>query len=106
MDFSKILKSLIVKEDLTVSLLSRKLDIPVQTIHNWLSGAEPRNIRQVKQVADYFSVSLDEIFFGDTGKVKIPPSFKQKSFSLSFNELKELIRLGKYEVVLRKIEND
>jgi transcriptional regulator with XRE-family HTH domain len=41
------LKRLIEKNNMTVAQLSRETGVPVQTIHNWLYGMEPRSIRQV-----------------------------------------------------------
>jgi transcriptional regulator with XRE-family HTH domain len=61
---SKALKGLIQSKNIKVVELSRATRVPVQTIHNWLSGQKPRDIVQVKAVADFFRMSIDELCFG------------------------------------------
>ena len=83
--FSLMLSGLIRKNGLSITALSRKTNIPVQTLHGWLNGTIPKDVRQVKILADYFKVTLDYIFYGVEAK-KAPE-----------------IESGVYEVVLRKI---
>ena len=45
--------------------LSKAVDIPNSTIHGWLNGANPRNIGELKRVADYFQISIDKLCFND-----------------------------------------
>lgn len=87
------LKRLIADSGITVTHLSRATKIPTQTIHNWLAGAEPKSLAQLKKVADYFEVSLDYLCFG----IKPKP---QKIL----NEYENEINAGVFEVVLRKIQ--
>lgn len=87
------LKRLITESGITVTHLSRATKIPTQTIHNWLSGAEPKSLTQLKKVADYFEVSLDYLCFG-----KEP---KQRKV---LNEYENEINAGIFEVVLRKVK--
>jgi len=96
------MRNLLRQNGKTVTSLARSTQIPVQTLHNWLSGQKPKDIEQVKKVASYFSVSLDEFCFG-----------KQNDISNYFNPvekaspLKEILEneiyAGKFEVILRKI---
>jgi predicted transcriptional regulator len=60
---SKNLRSLIKERGMTVVALSRKTGTPLQTLHGWLAGVEPRGVRQIKLVAGYFGLSLDELCF-------------------------------------------
>ena len=80
---------------MTAAQLSRATQISVQTLNNWLQGQVPRNLHQVKKVAKYFDMSIDELVFGDV------PKIKQKSVIEEFAENE--IYAGKYEVILRKI---
>lgn len=60
---SKVLAALIKTRGLTITSLSRLTKVPLQTLHGWLQGNEPRSIRQVKKVADFFGVDLDYLCF-------------------------------------------
>lgn len=44
---------------------SVKTGIPRQTIDNWMNGIEPKNISQVKKIADKLGVSVDKLCFDD-----------------------------------------
>ncbi len=88
MQLSKRLRELMRQHDLTVARLSKRTLIPVNTLHNWLSGQPPRNITQVKSVADFLNVSVDFLVFG-------------KELSLEPHTLPDLIKSGQFEIVLR-----
>ena len=60
---SKNLRYLIKERGMTVVALSRKTATPLQTLHGWLAGVEPRGVRQIKFVAEYFGITLDELCF-------------------------------------------
>ncbi len=85
-----ILKRLLREQDMTVAQLSRQLSIPRQTLDNWLSGQEPRSLKQVKKVAEYFGVSLDYLCFGEEEE--------------KIQEYGQEINAGVFEVVLRRIK--
>ena len=53
-----ILKKLLGEHVIKSAQLARATKTPPQTINNWLSGLEPRNLNQLKTVADYFEVSV------------------------------------------------
>ena len=86
-----ILKELIQSKGMTISALAKSTKVSPQTIHNWLSGAEPRSIKQVKEVAEYFNVSLDYLCFGES-----------ETFNQTVETLQDEIRAGVFEVILRK----
>ena len=60
-----ILKSLLSENKLTASELSRKTEVSKQVLSDWLAGVKPRNIEQVKAVAEYFRISMDYLCFGE-----------------------------------------
>lgn len=87
-----VLKKLIKDRGISITHLSRSTKVPVQTIHGWLHGNEPKSIRQVKKVADYFEVDLDYLCFG----------IKSKSIKNKIEELQDEINAGIFEVVMRR----
>ncbi len=93
MILAKQLKNLLHREDATVAQLARATKISAKTIYQWLQGQNPRDLKQVRKVADYFSVSIDFLAFG------IEPKTKN-----SFTDYSEEINAGQFEVILRKIK--
>ena len=49
---------------MTAAELSRKAQVPKQSLSGWLLGRSPRDIRQLKRVADVFGVTVDHLMFG------------------------------------------
>jgi len=52
--------------------LAREVGIAKQVISDWLAGSRPRNLEQIKLVANYFQVTIDELCFGDTSQKSFP----------------------------------
>ena len=92
MELRRVLKRLMTEHDVTVAQLSRATKVPVQTLHNWVGGQPPRDVRQVKKVADHFEVSLDFLLFGAERKREI------------FKEFQYEINAGIFEVILRRVK--
>ncbi len=94
MDFilAKNLKRILREKDMTTAQLSRATKIPPQTINNWLAGSEPRSIKQLKVVAEYLKISLDELSYGE----------KTNTSKHKLKEYEEEIFAGVFEVILRK----
>lgn len=92
MELKHILKELCNQSGIPISTISKRTGVPQQTIHNWLTGIEPKNISQVKKVADFFKVSVDYLCFG----------IKTKKVD-DITDFKEEINAGVFEVVLRRI---
>lgn len=88
------LKRLLRERDITVAQLSRATKIPPQTLNNWLSGQEPRKLSQVKLVADYFNVTMDQLLY------EVVITENKNPISDFSNE----INAGVFEVVLRRIK--
>ena len=90
MELDKVLRQLLNSRDIRPTTLAKEVGVSAKTIHNWLVGQSPRDISQVKKVADFFGVSLDYLCFGKTdGPIE--------SFS-------EEINAGVFEVVLRRVK--
>lgn len=92
MELKSILRKTIQEKGMTVVALSRTSKVPVQTIHGWLQGSEPKSVRQLKAVADCLGVDLDYLCFG----------FKPKSEADKIEVFKDEINAGIFEVVLRR----
>lgn len=88
-----ILKNLILERGITIAHLSRSTRVPMQTLHGWLHGSEPRSLKQVKMVADYLEVDLEYLCFGT-----------QKPKAGVLERHKDEINAGVFEVVLRRVE--
>lgn len=50
---------------MTASQLAKKADVPKQSLSGWLAGSNPRDVRQVKRVADVLEITIDHLMFGD-----------------------------------------
>jgi len=59
--FKSQLRHYLEASGMNASQLSRKSGVPRQTVANWLMGMTPKNIPQIKKVADVFKVSLDQL---------------------------------------------
>lgn len=95
MQLKTILKKLIKERGITIAHLSRATKVPLQTLHGWLNGSEPKSLRQVKLVADYFEVDLDYLCFG------VMPA-KPKGV---IEDFRDEINAGVFEVILRKVKS-
>lgn len=93
MKLSKRLKELIKIEDITVAQLSRHTGIPAKTLYKWIDGQSPRKIEQVKKVASFFNITLDELCFGPKEKL---------NNQLFLKDYEEEILSGNFDVILRR----
>ena len=64
MNLKKQLKLHLDQSGITASQLAKKAGVPKQSLSGWLSGSNPRDVRQVKKVADVFNVTVDHLMFG------------------------------------------
>lgn len=65
MTLKKQLRFYLELNDLTAAQLARKANVPKQSLSGWLAGSNPRDVKQVKKVADALGVSLDNLMFGN-----------------------------------------
>lgn len=91
MKLDKILKAKLHENGVKVIDLSKATRISEQTLHNWLAGQKPRNIEQVKKVADHFGVSLNYLCFGEIEKA-----------NKDLTEFRDEVLAGVFEVVIRR----
>lgn len=93
------IRELIKYHGITVAHLARSTKIPLQTLHGWLSGSDPRNMKQLKKIADYFNHTIDELCFD-----QINPKAKKHLKKDKIEEYADEINAGTFEVVLRRIK--
>lgn len=84
------LNRLMTKKNLTVSAVSRKTGMNKSTLHNYCNGVVPRNLPQIKELADLLDVSLTELIFGS--------DHEERTTNLS-----QSIE-GKFEITIRRID--
>lgn len=91
MKLKEILRQLIKEKGISVTSLSKNAKVPLQTLNNWLSGLKPRDLDQVKSVADYLGVSLDYLVYGK----------KEKNIDIN-----DLVAFGTFDVYLKRKTKD
>ena len=91
MTLNKQLKTLLKEKDITIAQLARATKISAKTLYQWLNGQSPKNLVQVRKVADYFAVTIDYLAFG----------IIQKN-NLELIDFKNEFNAGVFEVILRK----
>jgi transcriptional regulator with XRE-family HTH domain len=64
MNLKNQLRFYIDHRELSATQLSKKAGVPKQSLSGWLAGSNPRDVRQVKRVADALGITLDNLMFG------------------------------------------
>lgn len=90
------LKLHLASKGLTAAELSRVSKVPKATISDWLSGRSPKNLSQLKSVANILETTIDNLAFGSFSESSSTPHF-------SFQDSK-LTALGTYDVFLKKVK--
>lgn len=83
--------------EMSATQLAKKSSVPKQSLAGWIAGSNPRDVRQVKRVADVLGVSLDNLLFG----VGRDGGIAAESESCSY--AKEDWVSGVFEVRIRKV---
>ena len=94
MILKSILRKTLKERGISITHLARSTKVPLQTLHGWLQGSEPKSLRQIKKVADYLDVDLDYLCFGE----------ETLSSKNQIEEFKDEINAGIFEVVLRRVK--
>jgi transcriptional regulator with XRE-family HTH domain len=64
MNLKSQLKYFLDVKDMTATQLAKKAGVPKQSLSGWLAGSNPRDVRQIKRVADVLETTLDNLMFG------------------------------------------
>ena len=78
------------ERNLTQKKLASDLGIPLSTVHGWLNGVLPKSITDLKKIALYLEISIDELCFGEELEI----SKKEKVLG----------KMGNVELILREIK--
>jgi transcriptional regulator with XRE-family HTH domain len=65
MTLKKQLRLFLERHGMTAAQLARESGVAKQSISGWLAGNNPRDIRQLKKVADIFKTTVDCLMFGN-----------------------------------------
>jgi transcriptional regulator with XRE-family HTH domain len=90
--FEKKFKALLKKHNLSVTELSKRVGVPKTNIQQWLTGSIP-NLIQLSKVAEYFNMTIEEIYFDK----------KSKTLENFVSELK--VHEGVYKVSITKLKD-
>ena len=74
--------------------ISKGSAVSISTLHEWLAGRSPRNPLQIKAVANFLGVTLDELLFDESPKLKTQSS--------NTNQIETLE--GLFEISLRRVQ--
>jgi len=84
--FKKQLKTFLHDRKLTAAEVARRTGVPKQTLSDWLSGTQPRNMEYVRRVAEELHVTTTQLFF-DVPQLKEDEKkladLKEKSITLN-----------------------
>lgn len=80
------------RHGITPTMLARLANVPRQNISNWLMNQKPKNVEQVKRVADVFQITLDHLLFGNASESQT-----------AHQDSKDWIA-GTFEIKIRKIK--
>ena len=65
MNLKKQLRCYLDAREMTASHLAKKAGVPKQSLSGWLAGSNPRDVRQVKRVANALGTTVDHLMFGN-----------------------------------------
>jgi transcriptional regulator with XRE-family HTH domain len=91
-EMDKNLRQILALKNISLKSLSEEVGIPASTIHGWLNGVPPKNVHEIKKIADYFGLTVDALCFGRTDIPRL-------------SDERVLAEIGNVELVLR-IKNE
>ena len=92
--FSAMLKELVADQKLTLRDLAKRSGIKPSTLGDWLAGASPRDMRQVRSVAKVLGVTFELLACGD----------EEVSFERALNSMpRALVLQGDFRIKIEKI---
>lgn len=65
-NLSRVINDEIISRGIKASTISRRLNIPKSTLHDWLSGRRPsaKNMVYFHKLAKYFNMTIDDLLYG------------------------------------------
>jgi len=83
------LQRLMADRKVSVTVTAREVGMNKSTLHGYCNGVVPRNLKQLKALADYLGVSFDELIFGAA------PEFTSVKSEATIE--------GRYEVIIKRV---
>jgi transcriptional regulator with XRE-family HTH domain len=100
------LASLLEQHNMSASELSRRTGIARQVISDWLAGVHPRNLPQLKKIAEIFRISIEDLCFDSKQQIQTSTgsqaSFQTEEPSTSGKDDKQIE--GRYEIIIKKVD--
>lgn len=95
----QVLKRLLRERRKTLKEVSEATKIPYSTLHTWLENRQPKDVIKAQELAEYFSIFLEELLFDNVKD----NNHKQETLT-SQSDLKFIE--GRFEVTVKKIGRD
>ncbi|MFZ4402474.1 MAG: helix-turn-helix domain-containing protein [Pseudobdellovibrionaceae bacterium] len=92
----KVLKRLIEQNHKTLKAVSHETKIPYSTLHTWLENRKPRDILKVKQLAEYFGITLHQLLFDRS-------EYQDEKLTVQMPIQQEILN-GVFEMTIKRIE--
>lgn len=70
MSFHKNLKRLIFERDLKIGQVAKATGIKRTTLSDWLAGSKPRDLGDLRRLAQFFGLSLENMIFGGGNELR------------------------------------
>jgi transcriptional regulator with XRE-family HTH domain len=64
-NLKKQLRFYLDQRGMSAAQLAKKAEVPKQSLSGWLGGSNPRDVRQIKRVADVLGITVDNLMFGE-----------------------------------------
>ena len=61
LNFGASLKKVLEKKKISLSELSRGTQIPVSTLHSWITGIKPKSFEHLVKISLFLAISCDEL---------------------------------------------
>lgn len=91
-----VLKRILQERRMTLKEVSEETNIPYSTLHTWLENRQPKDIIKAQKLANYLSITLEELLFDHSTIKKHKGAGEIPRENFNFTE-------GRFEVIVRKV---
>lgn len=71
---SRNLQFLMKENKISLSELAKETGTKPTTLHGYIHGIQPQSLTIIKQIADFFNLSIDQLIFGERNKAQKSPN--------------------------------
>ena len=93
----QVLKRLLKERHKTLKKVSKDTGIPYSTLHTWQENRQPKDILKAQRLADYFSITLNQLLFDQKDPHEEKP--RDPSPDRGFDFFK-----GTFEIIVKRID--